>query len=69
MNGVVVVGAGWIGVGNGDRLIVFDGVGECEFNGGARDRNRGDGISGGASVVTAKSVVACRCCREAPRCR
>ena len=57
MNGVVVVGAGWIGVGNGDRLIVFDGVGECEFNGGAGDGNRGDGISG-AIVLTAKSVVA-----------
>ena len=43
---VVVVGAGWIGVGTGDRLIVFDGVGECEFNCGAGDGNRGDGISG-----------------------
>ena len=35
MNGVGVVCSGWIAVGNGDRLIVCDGVGECELNGGA----------------------------------
>ena len=45
MNGVGVVGTGWIGIGNGDRLIVFDGVGEGELNGGARDGNSGDGVS------------------------
>ena len=44
MDGVVVVGSGRIAVGNGDRLIVFDGVGEGEFNGGAGDGNRGNGI-------------------------
>ena len=44
MDGVVVVGSGWIAVGNGDRLLVFDGVGEGEFNGGAGDGNRGNGI-------------------------
>ena len=61
MNGVVVVGAGWIGVGNGDRLIVFDGVGECEFNGGTGDGNRGDGISvaiGGYGKGRVAAVVA-----------
>ena len=63
MNGVVVVGAGWIDVGNGDRLIVFDGVGECEFNGGAGDGNRGDGI-GGAIGCDRKVSCGCRCCRE-----
>ena len=44
MNGIGVVGAGWIGVGNGDGLIVFNGVGERELNGGIRDSNGGDGI-------------------------
>ena len=32
LNGIVVVAIGWIGVGNGDRLKVFDGFGECELS-------------------------------------
>ena len=48
MNGVGVVAGCWIGVGNGDRLVVFDGVGEGELNGGTGDGNAGDGI--GAAI-------------------
>ena len=48
LNGIGVVGAGWIGVGNGDGLIVFNGVGERELNGGTGDGNGGDGI--GAAI-------------------
>ena len=44
MNGIGVVGIGRICVGNGDGLIVFNGVGECELNGGAGDGNGCDGI-------------------------
>ena len=44
LNGIGVVGAGWIGVGNGDGLIVSNGVGERELNGVAGDGNAGDGI-------------------------
>ena len=44
LDGVVVVGAGRIAVGNGDRLIVFDGVGKGELNGGTGNGNSGDGI-------------------------
>ena len=46
MNSDVVVVVGAIGVSNGDGLIVFDGVGEGEFNGGT-----GDGDSGTALAV------------------
>ncbi|MDB4625459.1 hypothetical protein OAD91_01705 [Synechococcus sp. AH-551-E19] len=46
MNGVGVVGSGWIVVGNGDGLVVFDGVGEGQNNGGTVDCNASDGISG-----------------------
>ena len=46
MNGVGVVCSRWIGVSNGDRLIVFDGGGEGELNGGAGDGgNSGDRVS------------------------
>ena len=48
MNGVGVVGVGGICISNSDRLIVFDGVGECEFNGGADDGDGGDDVVGGA---------------------
>ena len=44
LNGVAVVGAGWICVGNGDGLIVFDSVGESENDGGTGDGNASDGI-------------------------
>ena len=63
LNGVVVVGVGGIGVGNGDRLIVFDGVGEREFNGGTGDGNRGDGICGAIGGYGKGRGCSC-CCRE-----
>ena len=52
LNGIGVDLRGWIGVGNGDRLQVFDGVGECELNGVAGDGNGGDGIG---------SAIGCDC--------
>ena len=45
MNGIGVVCSRWIGIGNGDCLIVFDGVGEGELNGGAGDGDSGNGVS------------------------
>ena len=60
MNGVVVVGVGGIGVGNGDRLIVFDGVGEREFNGGTGDGSRSDGI--GVAIGGYGKGRGCSCC-------
>ena len=63
MDGVVVVGFGRIAVGNGDRLIVFDGVGEVECNGGAGDGNRGNGI-GIAVCCDGEGGGACCCVRE-----
>jgi len=47
LNGVGVVGSGWIVVGNGDGLVVFDGVGEGQNNGGTVDCNASDVIVGG----------------------
>ena len=44
MNGIGVIGGCWIGIGNCDCLIVFDGVGEVELNDGTGDGNSGNGI-------------------------
>ena len=44
LNGVGVVGIGWICVGNSDGLVVFDGVVEGELNGVSVDGNGGDGV-------------------------
>ena len=60
LNGIGVVGAGWIGVGNGDGLIVFNGVGERELNGGTGDGNSGDGI--GAAACCDCEVRGGSCC-------
>ena len=63
MDGVVVVGAGWIAVGNGDRLIDCDGVGEGECNGEAVDVNSGNGI-GIAVCCDREGGGVCCCGRE-----
>ena len=63
LNGIGVVGAGWIGVGNGDGLIVFNGVSEGELNGGTGDGNTSDGI-GAASGCNRESRCGSCCGRE-----
>ena len=59
MNGVVVVSAGERGivVGNGDRLVVFNGGGEGELSGAAGDGYGGDGV-GIPPVVTVEAEAA-----------
>ena len=44
LDGVGVVGVGWICVGNSDGLVVFDGVVEGELNGVSVDGNSSDGV-------------------------
>ena len=44
LNGVGVIGVGGICISNGECLVVFDGVVEGEFNGGAVDGDSGDGV-------------------------
>ena len=44
LNGIGVVGTGWIGVGNGECVPAGNGPGDCQLNGGAGDGNSGDGI-------------------------
>ena len=44
LNRMGVIRSRWIAVGNADRLIVPNRIGERELNGGTVDRNSGDGI-------------------------
>ena len=60
LNGVVVVGVGGIGVGNGGDLPTCDGSDEREFNGGTGDGSCSDGI--GAAIGGYGKGRGCSCC-------
>ena len=61
MDGVDVIGVGRIAVGDGDDVVVFDRIGEPQFNGGTGRANSGDGIVAAACYDGEGGGFSCCC--------